>query len=350
MNMKLLLPEWVREEMFEAYLADWGDAEISPAAADPKGRDYKTWLADTVRMRTVVPAHLVPATLLFLVDDAETKILGGIDIRHRLNDSLLAFGGHIGYGIVPSERGKGYAKAQLRLALPVAKSLGVSRALITCDDGNTPSARTIEALGGVLEDKRAEDGRLVRRYWVDIPQETLETERLILRQWTMDDVDDAFIYARSPKVGPSVGWKPHESRAESEEAVKHWIENTGIWAIEEKASGHVIGSIGLQRDRWHSNPQARMIGYALREESWGKGYMTEVVRRMMQFGFESLCLDLISVGHFEFNDRSRRVIEKCGFRYEGTLRRASSIFDGSVHDALVYSMLREEYFAAKRAE
>ena len=88
----------------------------------------------------------------------------------------------------------------------------------------------------------------------------------------------------------------------------------------------------------------------VREESWGKGYMTEVVRRMMQFGFESLCLDLISVGHFEFNDRSRRVIEKCGFRYEGTLRRASSIFDGSVHDALVYSMLREEYFAAKRAE
>ena len=80
MNMKLLLPEWVREEMFEAYLADWGDAEISPAAADPKGRDYKTWLADTVRMRTVVPAHLVPATLLFLVDDAETKILGGIDM------------------------------------------------------------------------------------------------------------------------------------------------------------------------------------------------------------------------------------------------------------------------------
>ena len=93
-----------------------------------------------------------------------------------------------------------------------------------------------------------------------------------------------------------------------------------------------------------------MIGYALREESWGKVYMTEVVRRIIQFGFESLCLDLISVGHFEFNDRSRRVIEKCGFRYEGTLRRASSIFDGSVHDALVYSMLREEYFAAKRAE
>lgn len=350
MNMKLLLPEWVREEMFEAYLADWGDAEISPAAADPKGRDYKTWLADTVRMRTVVPAHLVPATLLFLVDDAETKILGGIDIRHRLNDSLLAFGGHIGYGIVPSERGKGYAKAQLRLALPVAKSLGVSRALITCDDGNTPSARTIEALGGVLEDKRAENGGLVRRYWVDIPQETLETERLTLRQWTMDDADDMFAYAKSPKVGPAAGWKPHESRAESAEMLRGWLQSPEVWAVEEKASGRVIGSIGLHRDDLRSNPRARTIGYVLREESWGRGYMPEAVRRLTAFAFEALCMDVVSIQHFEFNDRSRRVIEKCGFRYEGTLRRASSIFDGSVHDELVYSMLREEYFAAKRAE
>lgn len=88
----------------------------------------------------------------------------------------------------------------------------------------------------------------------------------------------------------------------------------------------------------------------VREESWGRGYMPEAVRRLTAFAFEALCMDVISIWHFEFNDRSRRVIEKCGFRYEGTLRRASSIFDGSVHDALVYSMLREEYFAAKRAE
>lgn len=88
-----------------------------------------------------------------------------------------------------------------------------------------------------------------------------------------------------------------------------------------------------------------MIGYALREESWGKGYMTEVVRHMMQFGFESLCLDLISVGHFEFNDRSRRVIEKCGFRYEGTILRGFRRFDGQVFDDVCYSITREEYFA-----
>lgn len=348
--MKLLLPEWVSENLYKDYVASWGAETIVPAASDPKGRDYSTWLSDTIKMRTITPPGLVPATLFFLVDDAETKILGGIDIRHRLNDYLMEFGGHIGYGIVPDERGKGYAKAQLRLALPATKSLGVSRALITCDDGNTASARTIEALGGVLEDKRAENGALIRQYWVGIPQETLETERLILRQWTMDDADDLFAYAKSPKVGPAAGWKPHESRKESEAVLQSWLQSPEVWAIEEKESGRVIGSIGLHEDSLHSNPRARMIGYVLREESWGRGYMPEAVRRLTAFAFEALCMDVVSIRHFAFNSRSRRVIEKCGYHYEGTLRRASSIFDGSVHDALVYSLLREEYFAGKRAE
>ncbi len=196
----------------------------------------------------------MPATLFFLVDDAETKILGGIDIRHRLNDYLMEFGGHIGYGIVPDERGKGYAKAQLRLALPAAKSLGVSRALITCDDGNTASARTIEALGGVLEDKRAENGALIRRYWVGIPQETLETERLILRQWTMDDATTCSPMRKARKVGPAAGWKPHESRKESEAVLQSWLQSPEVWAIEEKESGRVIGSIGLHEDSLRSKP------------------------------------------------------------------------------------------------
>ena len=87
--MKLLLPEWVSENLYKDYVASWGAETIVPAASDPKGRDYSTWLSDTIKMRTITPPGLVPATLFFLVDDAETKILGGIDIRHRLNDYLM---------------------------------------------------------------------------------------------------------------------------------------------------------------------------------------------------------------------------------------------------------------------
>lgn len=345
--MKLMLPEWISEELYMAYLEDWGEEKIVPFASRLNGMTYAQWLANTIKSRTVVPAHLVPSTLLFMVDDAQTKIYGAVDIRHDLNEHLLNYGGHIGYGIVPSERRKGYAKEQLRLALPVARALGLTKVLVCCDDLNPGSARTIEANGGVLEDKRMNGEELTRRYWIQTKQKVLETERLILRAWTMDDVDDLYAYAKNPKIGPRVGWPPHTSRNVSEQIVKSWLDSTEVWAIEKKDSGKVIGSIGLHKAPYHRDPRAKMIGYVLREESWGQGYMPEAVRRMTQFAFEELCMDLLCIQHFAFNQQSRRVIEKCGYHYEGTLRRAASIYDGSIHDEVVWSMLREEYFAAK---
>jgi putative acetyltransferase len=86
-----------------------------------------------------------------------------------------------------------------------------------------------------------------------------------------------------------------------------------------------------------------MIGYVLAEPYWGRGYMTEAVERVLAHCFSELGLDLVSVYHFPFNNRSRRVIEKAGFVYEGTLRKASTIYDGSVYDDVCYSMTRDEY-------
>ena len=347
--VKLILPEYITKEMYGEFLTAWNGERIIPGACDPRGNCFENWLRGVIRMRTVVPPHLVPSTLLFLVNDAETKIYGAVDIRHDLNEHLLNFGGHIGYGIVPGERRKGYAKEQLRLALPIARALGITKVLICCDDENIASARTIESAGGVLEDKRESGGTLTRRYWVKTGQKTLETDRLILRAWTLDDVDDMYAYAKSPNVGPRAGWPPHESRADSEAIVTKWLDSTEVWAIEEKASGRVIGSIGLHKDPYRDNPRAKMIGYVLREESWGRGYMPEAVRRMTQFAFEELCLDIICIQHYTFNTQSRRVIEKCGYKYEGTLRRAASRYDGAVLDEAAWSMSREDYFAQKEA-
>jgi predicted acetyltransferase len=106
------------------------------------------------------PSGRVPATTLWWVDDDE--YLGRVAIRHRLTDALNKVGGHIGYEIRPSARRRGHATAMLRAALPVARSLGIDRALITCDVDNIASRRVIEANGGELENEL--DGKL--RFWV----------------------------------------------------------------------------------------------------------------------------------------------------------------------------------------
>jgi putative acetyltransferase len=171
----------------------------------------------------------------------------------------------------------------------------------------------------------------------------LETDRLFLRSWTEDDLDDFFAYASNPRVGPDAGWPPHTEKAVSLHILRKFIENDDVWAIVEKASGRVIGSLGLHRDTRRNNDLARMVGYVLRQESWGLGYTTEAVRRALRFAFEDMGLALVSVYHYPFNHRSRRVIEKCGFTHEGILRGASTLYDGKVLDDVCYSMTREEY-------
>jgi predicted acetyltransferase len=89
-------------------------------------------------------------------------------VRHELNEFLLRAGGHIGYGIRPSARGRGLATWALRSVLPQASALGLEKVLVTCGDGNLASARVIEKAGGVLEDVRHTELGLTRRYWITL--------------------------------------------------------------------------------------------------------------------------------------------------------------------------------------
>lgn len=134
-----------------------------------KGSDqtWRQWLHRVERDRTgtdLAPGR-VPATMLFAVVDDD--IVGRVHLRHELTDALLEVGGHLGYGVRPGFRRRGFATQMLRQGLEVVRGLGIDRALVTCDDDNPGSIRTIEACGGVLEDKRPrEDGTLTRRYWI----------------------------------------------------------------------------------------------------------------------------------------------------------------------------------------
>lgn len=94
--------------------------------------------------------------------------MGAVNIRHRLNEKLLKTGGHIGDGIRPSERRKGYATAMLALALEECKKLGIDKVLMCCDKDNIGSAKSIVKNGGVLENEVEEEGHIEQRYWIQL--------------------------------------------------------------------------------------------------------------------------------------------------------------------------------------
>jgi putative acetyltransferase len=173
--------------------------------------------------------------------------------------------------------------------------------------------------------------------------ETLITERLVLRPFRKEDLDDFYEYAKNPSVGPNAGWKPHESKEESREILERFIAEEESWAIIHKDTDKLIGSIGLHNDARRNNSRVKMLGYVLDEAYWGQGIMTEAAKRVLKYAFENLDLNLVSVYHYPSNIRSKRVIEKCGFHYEGTLRRANELYDGSIHDSMCYSLTKEEY-------
>lgn len=111
-----------------------------------------------------LPEAYVPASYYWLIDGSE--FIGETTLRHKLTRALQKRGGHIGYAVKPSKRGNGYGKIILKLALQKAKKRGIKEVLITCDDDNVPSWKTIESNGGVLKDKVKDNGKLIRRYKV----------------------------------------------------------------------------------------------------------------------------------------------------------------------------------------
>lgn len=111
---------------------------------------------------------MVPATTLFCLDCDRDIFVGAVNIRHYLNESLLLNGGHIGDGIRPSERRKGYATKMIGLALEECKKLGIHKVLMVCDKNNIGSAKSIIKNGGILENEIEVDGIIEQRYWIEV--------------------------------------------------------------------------------------------------------------------------------------------------------------------------------------
>ena len=111
--------------------------------------------------------EVVPSSQFLAIRKLDNKVVGMVNIRHKLNDHLLRLGGHIGYSIRKSEREKGYGKEQLRLALLEAKNLDINNVLITCDKDNFSSRNTILSANGVLENEIKDEDEIIQRYWIN---------------------------------------------------------------------------------------------------------------------------------------------------------------------------------------
>lgn len=153
---------------------------------------------------------------------------------------------------------------------------------------------------------------------IDVTNVFIETPRLILRPWQKDDLADFYEYAKVDGVGQMAGWLPHENLETTQQVLSSFMEHKKVLALEEKQTGKVIGSLGIEaNDHDHMGPHllGREIGYVLSKAYWGQGLMPEAVKAVMDYCFTVLDYDYLLCGHFLWNRQSARVVEKCGFRY-----------------------------------
>ena len=178
----------------------------------------------------------------------------------------------------------------------------------------------------------------------------LHTPRLLLRPMQMRDAADMFEYSKDPQVAQHVLWDAHQSIHQTRAYLRYVLRQYKLGApssmcIVEKASGKVIGTIGFM---W-IQPENRSceVGYSLSRAHWNRGYMTEALEALLEFGFQDLHMNRIEAQHEVDNPASGRVMAKVGMRQEGILR--SRLFNkGRYVDVALYAILKQDYEKSKQ--
>ena len=176
----------------------------------------------------------------------------------------------------------------------------------------------------------------------------LKTERLLLRRWEESDAGKLFEYAKNPDVGPIAGWPPHQSVDESLNVIQNVLNGPEAYAICLKTDGYAIGAIELKL-KGHTDLTDRddecELGYWLGKPFWGQGIMPEAARELLRHAFEDLGMQKVWCGYYDGNAKSKRVQEKCGFRYQWTTEGVDVPLMHEKRTGHVNCMTREEWMA-----
>lgn len=164
---------------------------------------------------------------------------------------------------------------------------------------------------------------------VDLTGVVLETERLVLRIWKIDDLDDFFEYASVPGVGEMAGWSHHETRTESAAILKRFVEGKKTFALELKENQKVIGSLGFEQLRYldeneFHDEKGGEIGFVLSKVYWNQGLMSEALKCIVDWCFNTQGYDFLVCCHYVENQASFKVQKKCGFEPYKTFEVATS--------------------------
>ncbi|ACX66712.1 GNAT family N-acetyltransferase [Paenibacillus sp. Y412MC10] len=177
----------------------------------------------------------------------------------------------------------------------------------------------------------------------DLP--TLETGRTILRKLRSEDEPDIFRYGSDDEVSRYTSWPTHQTMADTRHYLNKVLQKydhhaVAPWGIVDKETGRVIGTSGFMA--WNVHHAKAELGYALSKDYWNRGYMTEVIRTIISYGFEVMKLVRIEASCLPSNLGSARVMEKAGMTFEGIIRQ--SIFVKGKHEDLkLYSIVVDDY-------
>jgi [ribosomal protein S5]-alanine N-acetyltransferase len=174
----------------------------------------------------------------------------------------------------------------------------------------------------------------------------IETNRLIIRGWKIDDYLDMYEFNSDEKVNPNAGCSVVKDIDKIKSSLNLYISKNQSYAIVLKSEYKVIGTIGMDEivpDDSLKDLKQRYIGFRLNSKYWGRGYATEATQSFIRYLFGNLNLDLIWTSHYDFNDKSKRVIEKCGFHYKFSHNKTVKVLDNRTVTELFYSLIKDEY-------